>query len=451
MTCLNFQAISNAYTEKSIGVMVNGKSVEFDVPPTLINGRTLVPFRAIFEALGMEVRWSPETRTAIGTSNHTEVVLTVGSIEAAINGSMKVLDVPPMIVNGRTLVPLRFVGEALGADVKWYPDTRDITITTSIEPPVITPMPKPTATPLPTVTPLPTATPLPTVTPTPKPTATPLPTVTPLPTATPKPTATPLEGFISSSIKKSESRIYRLLGNVFNVNLDVHIYHDSKDTRMAAAALGEFPRLYFNTYYCNMDTESNKVEFESTILHEVTHLLTQDVNQPIWFSEGLAEFVCGGGDARVANDIQAYSSYENYITADANIFNVDSSEDYGAAYLIVRCMNKILELNDASMAEFLSYTKVYDFEAALARYMFNDRNYIALPLNPKYSYEINLLVLLGRLSLDSYLTIGDVNIFNLDSGCLGGLDASGGAETPRPLANESPFNGGMNIKFIKGE
>lgn len=100
-------------------VIVNGKQLEFDVNPVIKDGRTLVPLRDIFENLGATVEWDSKTRTITAKSGENEVVLTIGSKTAAINGTEIDLETPPQIINGKTLVPLRFVSEALGANVTW--------------------------------------------------------------------------------------------------------------------------------------------------------------------------------------------------------------------------------------------------------------------------------------------------------------------------------------------
>jgi len=110
-------------------VILDGQQLSFDVPPTIENGRTLVPLRAIFEAMGATVTWDGETRTAIGVKDNTTVRLPIGSVEPTINDTIHKLDVPGKIVNGRTLAPLRFIGEAFGGTVGWDGTTQTITIT----------------------------------------------------------------------------------------------------------------------------------------------------------------------------------------------------------------------------------------------------------------------------------------------------------------------------------
>lgn len=113
-------------------VDLDGKQLTFDVQPTIENGRTLVPLRAIFEAMGANVDWNQSTQTATATKDGTTVNLRIGSLTPTINGQAKTLDVPAKIVNGRTLAPLRFVGEAFGGTVGWDPATQKITISTVI-------------------------------------------------------------------------------------------------------------------------------------------------------------------------------------------------------------------------------------------------------------------------------------------------------------------------------
>ena len=112
-----------------IEVLLDGRAVQFDVPPMVVDSRTLVPLRAIFEALGAEVTWDAATQTVTGTRAGTTVVLPIGSTTPTVNGRPETIDVPGAIVNSRTLVPLRFVAESFGVTVNWNPETRTVTIT----------------------------------------------------------------------------------------------------------------------------------------------------------------------------------------------------------------------------------------------------------------------------------------------------------------------------------
>ena len=101
-------------------VEVNGKDVNFaDQRPFIKDGRTLVPLRAIFEALGAEVVWNGATRTATSTRGDVTVSLTIDSDIMYVNGKEVTLDVPATIVNDRTVVPVRAISEAFGCKVEW--------------------------------------------------------------------------------------------------------------------------------------------------------------------------------------------------------------------------------------------------------------------------------------------------------------------------------------------
>ena len=103
----------------AVSLYVDTDLIQTDVPPTIVDGRTLVPMRAIFEALGAEVDWDGDTRTATGTLGDHTVVIQVGKTEALVDGETRTLDVPAQIIQNRTMVPARFISEALGCSVTW--------------------------------------------------------------------------------------------------------------------------------------------------------------------------------------------------------------------------------------------------------------------------------------------------------------------------------------------
>lgn len=102
-----------------VKVYLDGNMLVFDQPPIIEDGRTLVPLRAVFEALGADVDWDGDTRTVTAQKEQLKIELQIGSKVAYVNNQPVELDVPGRIVNDRTLVPLRFVSEALGARVDW--------------------------------------------------------------------------------------------------------------------------------------------------------------------------------------------------------------------------------------------------------------------------------------------------------------------------------------------
>ena len=111
-----------------IRVFVNEKKLTFDQPPIIENGRTLVPFRSIFEALGAEVDWNQTSQTVTAVRGSVTITLRIGDDVLVKNGQEIKLDVPAKIVGGRTLVPIRAVAESLGAEVGWDQNTRIISI-----------------------------------------------------------------------------------------------------------------------------------------------------------------------------------------------------------------------------------------------------------------------------------------------------------------------------------
>ncbi len=108
-----------SYNPNSINISIDGNYIKFDVQPQIINGRTLVPMRKIFEELGAVVNWDASTQTAIGTKDNIVVKFTINDYTMYKNESAKTLDVPAQLINGRTLIPLRAVSEAFDCQVGW--------------------------------------------------------------------------------------------------------------------------------------------------------------------------------------------------------------------------------------------------------------------------------------------------------------------------------------------
>lgn len=109
---------------------INMEQVVLDQAPLIENGRTLVPFRFIGEALGAQIGWNPVNKTVSYVLGKMNIVLTIGSTTAIVNGVKKTLDVAPKILStGRTVVPVRFISEAIGAKVDWNATTRMVTVT----------------------------------------------------------------------------------------------------------------------------------------------------------------------------------------------------------------------------------------------------------------------------------------------------------------------------------
>jgi len=123
-----FAFSAGAAAADPIGLVINGVDVDCDVPPLLIKGRTLVPVRVVSEYLGATVGWDPANQRVDVEMPGRKVVLTIGSAEASVDGKTVELDSPACVVDGRTMVPIRFVSEALGAVVSWDGVTRTVTV-----------------------------------------------------------------------------------------------------------------------------------------------------------------------------------------------------------------------------------------------------------------------------------------------------------------------------------
>lgn len=117
-----------SFAENEIAVTVSGESVAFDVSPVIIDGRTYVPVRAIFEAMGAQVEWDEKTQTVYAERLGKTVELTVGEEEADYNGKKVKLDASPLIIDGRTMVPARYAAEGFGYAVEWDGRSRTVTI-----------------------------------------------------------------------------------------------------------------------------------------------------------------------------------------------------------------------------------------------------------------------------------------------------------------------------------
>ena len=139
---LTVGALSMAYADNTKIILnideptmtVNGEEVNIDengTVPVISNGRTLVPIRAVVEAMGGNVGWNSETSTALLDCDNNHIELTIGSKTAVLNGESKELDTEPVIINSRTMLPLRFVSESFGYDVEWNNEDKSITISGS--------------------------------------------------------------------------------------------------------------------------------------------------------------------------------------------------------------------------------------------------------------------------------------------------------------------------------
>jgi hypothetical protein len=111
-------------------VIANGFRVQFpDQTPIMMGNRVMVPVRGVFEHLHAFVRWMPRERRVVATRFEDRIELRLGVPLAVMNGENRVMDQPPVLFRNRTMVPLRFLSESLGASVVWRPEERTVIIT----------------------------------------------------------------------------------------------------------------------------------------------------------------------------------------------------------------------------------------------------------------------------------------------------------------------------------
>ncbi len=128
----NFSFSAPVRGAEDISVYVNGALLQTDTPPVIENGRTLVPLRAIAESVGATVDWDDATQKVTLSSSSQQLTVYIGNTAASKNGIALTLDVPPKIINGRTMVPLRFIGENFDFKVDWYEKTSTVTLYSNI-------------------------------------------------------------------------------------------------------------------------------------------------------------------------------------------------------------------------------------------------------------------------------------------------------------------------------
>jgi N-acetylmuramoyl-L-alanine amidase len=123
-----FTAVGQAFADSSddINLIVGGKMLSPDVPPLLVHDRTMVPIRIISEELGAKVDWDLAQQKVHISNEASDITMWVGKSTAKVNGKDKTLDAPPLLKNDRTLVPIRFVAEAMGTTVGWEQNTQTV-------------------------------------------------------------------------------------------------------------------------------------------------------------------------------------------------------------------------------------------------------------------------------------------------------------------------------------
>jgi hypothetical protein len=128
---LSAMSLSTSASADRIRVELNGETVRFyGTQPRQVDGRVMVPLRGVLEKMGATVDWVDATRTVMASKGDMELELPIGSRNAKVNDRTVRLDVPAMTMAGSTMVPLRFVSEALGADVAWSSRSQTVMIGT---------------------------------------------------------------------------------------------------------------------------------------------------------------------------------------------------------------------------------------------------------------------------------------------------------------------------------
>ncbi|UNK19630.1 stalk domain-containing protein [Paenibacillus sp. N3/727] len=122
---------SQAQAAVKFNILIDGVRLTTSQAPVMIQGRVMLPMRAIFEALDAKVKWNQKTQTVTAVREGTTIVLKINSKTATINNQSVRLDVPAKNLRGATMVPVRFVSESLGEKVGWNSKTKTVSITTT--------------------------------------------------------------------------------------------------------------------------------------------------------------------------------------------------------------------------------------------------------------------------------------------------------------------------------
>ncbi len=126
---LYYDGKTHHYKAEEVNIIINGEEMnETDMPPVILEDRTLVPARAVFETMGAEVAWNAQTKEVYVKKENDVVILKIDDEIGTKNGIAFIMDVPAKIINDRTVIPVRAVSEALGCEVGWDAKKRIVTI-----------------------------------------------------------------------------------------------------------------------------------------------------------------------------------------------------------------------------------------------------------------------------------------------------------------------------------
>jgi len=144
-----FVSAAALFAYDTIFVTIDGDAVDFPdgLGPVIVDGRTLVPVRGVFEMLGFNVDWDDTAKAAVITNDEYEILITIDNHDFTVNGAGIALDVPAQLISERTMVPIRLPLESVGFYVDWDDYTRTVLIVSKA--PIQTPPPAPTPVPVP--------------------------------------------------------------------------------------------------------------------------------------------------------------------------------------------------------------------------------------------------------------------------------------------------------------
>ena len=120
---------TTSFADTNVNIQIDGKPMKNGAGAIIMENRTMVPFRAVFEELGADmIQWDKETKTITGVKGGTTIILSIGNNVCFVNGEPQTVEVPPVILNSSTLVPLSFISEKLGYHVGWHASSKTVKI-----------------------------------------------------------------------------------------------------------------------------------------------------------------------------------------------------------------------------------------------------------------------------------------------------------------------------------
>lgn len=115
-------------TAPPINIVINGKQMEADFSPQMIENRVMIPVKPIFEYFGAQVNWDITTNTITSKKNDITIIMIVDKTDYLINGTAYQMDVPPIVIDGTTFIPIRCIAESFGYSVLWNSKTNTVEI-----------------------------------------------------------------------------------------------------------------------------------------------------------------------------------------------------------------------------------------------------------------------------------------------------------------------------------